>query len=73
MIAEDKYYSNSFLLSLGLDFKLNKIKAKDIKRILDATIEGKNYSDRIWSNKNKVAKVIKKEMKDFLQGQYKCK
>lgn len=68
MIAEDKYYSNSFLLSLGLDFKLNKMKVKDIKRILDATIEGKNYSDRIWSNKNKVAKVIKKEMKDFLQG-----
>lgn len=68
MIAEDKYYSNSFLLSLGLDFKLNKMKVKDIKKILDATIEGKNYSDRIWSNKNKVAKVIKKEMKDFLQG-----
>lgn len=68
MIAEDKYYSNSFLLSLGLDFKLNKIKSKDIKKILDATIEGKNYSDRIWNNKNKVAKVIKKEMKDFLQG-----
>lgn len=67
-VGNEKYNSSSYLLSLGLDFKLNKLSPKDLNKIINATIEGKNYSDRLWNNKNRVAKVLKKEIKDFLQG-----
>ena len=50
-IAKDKYYLNSFNLSLGLDFNLKKIDSKTLNRIINKTIKGKNYSDRIWSIK----------------------
>lgn len=67
-IAKDKYYLNSFNLSLGLDFNLKKIDSKTLNRIIDKTIKGKNYSDRIWSNKNDIAKILQKEIKDFIEG-----
>ena len=67
-IAKDKYYLNSFNLSLGLDFNLKKIDSKTLNRIIDKTIKGKNYSDRIWSNKNNIAKILQKEIKDFIEG-----
>ncbi|HFD2044026.1 hypothetical protein [Clostridium perfringens] len=43
----DKYNSNLYLLSLGMDFTLRKISNKKLKRILNHTIKGENYSDRI--------------------------
>lgn len=67
-IAKDKYYLNSFNLSLGLDFNLKKIDSKTLNRIINKTIKGKNYSDRIWSNKNNIAKILQKEIKDFIEG-----
>jgi SPP1 gp7 family putative phage head morphogenesis protein len=36
--------------------------------ILNITIDGKNYSDRIYDNKNKIAKILKKQIKDLLDG-----
>ncbi|MDV3426653.1 MAG: minor capsid protein [Bacillota bacterium] len=45
-----------------------KVSNKDVQKILNATIEGKNYSDRIYDNKNKVAKLLKKLIKDFVDG-----
>lgn len=67
-ISKDKYYLNSFNLSLGLDFNLKKIDSKTLNRIINKTIKGKNYSDRIWSNKNNIAKILQKEIKDFIEG-----
>jgi SPP1 gp7 family putative phage head morphogenesis protein len=45
-----------------------KVSDKDVQKILNATIEGKNYSDRIYDNKNKVAKLLKKLIRDFIDG-----
>ena len=67
-IAKDKYYLNSFNLSLGLDFNLKKIDSKTLNRIINKTTKEKNYSDRIWSNKNNIAKILQKEIKDFIEG-----
>lgn len=69
IIGLDKYYSNSYTLSLGLDFKLKKVTDKTLNRIIKKTIKGKNYSDRIWDNKNKVAKALRVEVKKFLNGE----
>lgn len=66
---EDKYNINNYLLSLGLDFAIKKIKNKDLNKILNYTIDGKNYSDRIYDNKNEVAKKMKIEVRKFLNGE----
>ena len=47
-IAEDKFYMNCFNLALGIDFTLKKIDSKALDRIIKDTVEGKNYSDRLW-------------------------
>lgn len=67
-IAEDKFYMNCFNLSLGIDFTLKKINSKALDRIIRDTVQGKNYSDRLWSNKNDLSKILQKEIKDFLEG-----
>lgn len=67
-IAEDKFYMNCFNLDLGMDFTLKKINSKALDRIIKDTVQGKNYSDRLWSNKNDLSKILKKEIKDFLEG-----
>lgn len=67
-VGINKFYSNTFLLSLGINFTLKKISDKEIYKIIDSTIEGKNYSDRLWTNKNKVAKELKIELKKFIDG-----
>lgn len=68
-IGTDKYYSNSFLLSFGVNFKLKKITNKALNKIISEKISGKNYSNRIWDNKNNVAKLLKVEIKKFLNGE----
>lgn len=45
--VKDKYNTNNYLLSLGMDFTLEKISKRDLEKILKHTIKGKNYSDRI--------------------------
>ncbi|NMF04564.1 minor capsid protein [Clostridium beijerinckii] len=44
------------------------ISNKDVKNILNTEIDGKTYSDRIYDNKNAIAKLIKKQIKDLLDG-----
>lgn len=68
-VTLDKYYANSYVMSLGLDFTLKKVSDKQLNRIINNTIEGKIFSDRIWDNKNKVAKKLKLEVKKFLNGE----
>lgn len=68
-ITLDKYYSNSYVVSLGLDFTLKKVSDEQLDRIIKNTIEGEIFSDRIWDNKNKVAKTLKLEVKKFLNGE----
>lgn len=67
-VAEDKYFMNCFNLALGIDFSLKKIDSKTLDRIIKGTVEGKNYSDRLWKNKNDLSKILQKEIKDFLEG-----
>lgn len=65
----NKYYSNSYILHLGLNFNLKKVNDNTLSRIIKKTIKGKNYSNRIWDNKNQVAKTLKVEIYKFLNGE----
>ena len=67
-VAKDKYYSNCYLYSIGVNYTLKPVKENILKKIISKKIKGKNYSDRIWSNKNKVAKQIRVEVDKFLNG-----
>ena len=67
-VAKDKYYSNCYLYSIGINYTLKPVKENILKKIISKKIKGKNYSDRIWSNKNKVAKQIRVEVDKFLNG-----
>lgn len=67
-ICKDKYNINSYLLSQGINFNLKKISDKNLKRILNTKIKGKNFSNRIWNNKDAIAKKLKFEIREFLNG-----
>lgn len=67
-VSKDKYYSNSYLYGLGVNYTLKPVKENVLKKILNKKIQGKNYSDRIWDNKNKVAKQMRVEVDQFLNG-----
>ena len=67
--AKDKYYTDCYIYSLGVNYTLKPVKQNVLKKIINTKIKGENYSDRIWNNKNKVAKQMKREINDFLNGQ----
>ena len=67
-VGNGTWDNSSYLLSLGMDFNLKKIKSKDLEKIINQAIKGKNYSDRIKGNKEKIAKILRKDIKDFLEG-----
>ena len=67
-VGNGTWDNSSYLLSLGIDFNLKKIKSKDLEKIINQAIKGKKYSDRIKGNKEKIAKILKKDIKDFLEG-----
>ncbi|MGL5328246.1 MAG: minor capsid protein [Peptostreptococcaceae bacterium] len=67
-IAEDKYYLNTFNLTIGLDFTIKKVSENILNGIIKDTVKGIHYSDRIWKNKDQIAKVLQKEINDFLNG-----
>ena len=66
--SKDKFYSNCYLYSFGVNYNLKPVSEKVLEDIINVKIEGKNYSERIWNNKNDLAKKVKKEVNDFLNG-----
>lgn len=67
-VTKDKYYSSAYTLNLGIDFNLQKIADKQIKEIVNKTIKGELWSDRLWTNKKDLEKSLKVEIERFLQG-----
>ena len=67
-VAKDSSYSSCFIYQLGVSYKLKPVKQDVLDNIINTKIDGKTYSSRIWNNKNKVAKTLKKEINDFLNG-----
>ena len=68
--AKDKFYSNEYIYSIGvIDYTLKPVEDDVLKKIINKKIEGKNFSDRIWNNKNAVAKELKLEINRFLNGE----
>ena len=69
-VAKDSYYSSCYIyeLGIGVSYKLLPVKQDILNDIINKKIYGRTYSSRIWKNKNQVAKMLKKEINDFLNG-----
>ena len=67
-VAKDSYYSSCYIYGLGISYTLKPVKQNVLNKIINKKIDGKTYSNRIWNNKNKIAKMLKKEINDFLNG-----
>ena len=67
-VAKDSYYSSCYIYGLGVSYKLIPVKQDVLDNIINTKIDGKTYSSRIWHNKNQVAKTLKKEINNFLNG-----
>lgn len=64
----DKYNTNNYIYSLGKNFKLTQVDLKTLDKIINRKIKEKVWSDRLWNNKNEVAKDLKLQVKKFLKG-----
>jgi SPP1 gp7 family putative phage head morphogenesis protein len=62
-------YNNTYYRSAAmLNKKLKYPSKKDIKRAVSTKIDGKLFSDRIWDNKAKAVKMLKKLVPDIING-----
>lgn len=70
-LARQAYYDKLFNLHQysGYGFEFKALSKKQIERVLNSRWYGKNYSEKIWGNREKLAKQLKKElMKNLLMG-----
>ena len=67
-LGKDKWNSNNYLVSIGISTKLKKVDDKELDKIIDKKIDGLKYSDRLYNNKQEVAKRLKQNIKDLLEG-----
>jgi len=61
LTIDTSYYHNVYNLSKGTGIMpvFSKLNDKTINKILNTKFLGKNYSDRIWRNRDKLAKELK--------------
>ena len=67
-VGKEKYGTNNYLYSLGADFKITQLDDKALEKIINTKVKGELWSDRLYNNKNQIAKTLRKEIKDFLKG-----
>lgn len=67
--GKDRHNINNYIESLGnKEFKDKLLSEKAIKDIINSKVDKKLWSDRLWDNKEQIAKIIKNDIKDFLDG-----
>lgn len=63
---KDNYYENLFDIgkTIGIKSSVSEVDDKKIRKVLNASWSGKNYSERIWKNTDQLAKLIRNEITD---------
>lgn len=63
-LANEAYYRSIYTIQkqTGLGFSFNLIDPRIIDRVIDSKWSGTNYSERIWSNTNALARDLKEEL-----------
>ena len=68
-VGKEKYNTNNYIYSLGTDFKLTLLDDDVLEKIINTKVEEKLWSDRLYDNKNQMAKTLRSEVKKFLKGE----
>ena len=71
-ICSENYYETIFTIQKGINLGFNfaKIDERAIKTIINENWSGEAYSKRIWNNRNKLVKNIKKTLSNgFVRGE----
>lgn len=67
--AKEKELTLNFLNDLGqVNTDIKKADKQTINKIVNANVKGKNWSKRYGDNKNAIAKRLRKDIKDLLNG-----
>lgn len=63
-LANEAYYRSIYAIQkqTGLGFSFNLVDPRIIDRVIDSKWSGTNYSERIWSNANALARDLKEEL-----------
>lgn len=63
-LAKESYYRSIYNTQQRADaaFSFNHVSAKTIDRVINSRWSGKNYSERIWGNTQKLAQELKEEL-----------
>lgn len=63
---KDNYYKNLFDIgkTIGIRSSVSEVDDKKVRKVLNASWSGKNYSERIWKNTDQLAKLIRNEITD---------
>ena len=63
---KDNYYKNLFDIgkTIGIRSSVSEVDDKKVRKVLNASWSGKNYSERIWKNTDRLSKLIKNEITD---------
>jgi len=67
-VGKEKYNVNNYVYSLGTDFKITQLSDEALEKIINTKVEDKLWSDRLYDNKNDMSKVLRNEVKKFLNG-----
>lgn len=64
-----KYSTNDYISSFGIDYHLTQVDDGIFDKIINTKIDNELWSDRLWTNKNDLAKDLKVQVKKFLKGE----
>lgn len=67
-VIDTSYNANNYILSIGVNCGLKKVTDVQRDKIINYTIQGKNFSNRLYDDKNNVAKKLKLELNNLLKG-----
>lgn len=68
-IAKEKLSTNNYIYSLGSNSKSTKMSDEILDKIVNEKIDGEIWSTRLWTNKNKLQKDLRLQIKKFLKGE----
>ncbi|MBY7007871.1 phage head morphogenesis protein [Clostridium botulinum] len=69
-IGKEKYNTNNYLHDIGMNvsWDIKPVDDTNLKNVINAKVDNKLWSDRLWDNKNDLQKDLQLEITDFLNG-----
>lgn len=62
------YGYKDYVLGLGIDFKSLPLDEKEVQKIINNKVAGKNWSSRLWDNKSALQSQLRKDIFNFCKG-----